>query len=251
MTMTCQSNENLECYSFSKLTTFEQCPFQYYLNYILGEKGETNAFAQYGSFMHELLEKYEKKELALEELANEFEENFDVYITKEFPFYKLYQSYYDDGLNFLTDFKGFPNCKIIEAEKYFALPVQMDEQEDFNVRGFIDLIYKDEKGRLVVHDWKSKAGFKTKAEQKKYARQLYMYSYYIKEKYGKAPDLLRFGMFRKQQYVDIPYNEADFEGTFDWIRETVSAIRQETKFRQNKDDFFCGKLCDFRSIGMC
>ena len=154
-------------------------------------------------------------------------------------------------MKFLSEFKGMDDYKIIDAEKEFLLTIKGNNQEDFNVRGFIDLLYYDNEGRLVVHDWKSKSRFKSKNEQKDYARQLYMYSHYVKDIYGKFPDLLRFGMFRKQKQVDIPFDKTDFESAMNWIQETVRSIRNETKFKKNKDDWFCSQICDFRNIGLC
>ena len=66
--------------------------------------------------------------------------------------------------------------------KAAAIQLPIGAESEFN--GIIDLVYEDEQGRLIVHDYKSKSSFKNKAEQKKYARQLYLYSLHIKEKYG-------------------------------------------------------------------
>ena len=65
------------------------------------------------------------------------------------------------------------------------------------------MILQDKSGEFVVWDWKSKAGFKNETEQKAYARQLYGYSLYVKEKYGHYPKKLCFGMFRQKEQIEI------------------------------------------------
>ena len=70
-------------YSFSKIKTFYTCKYQYYMNYVLPieqrPKKHENAFAQYGSFVHEILEKFFSGELAEFELTDYYAENFDIY----------------------------------------------------------------------------------------------------------------------------------------------------------------------------
>ena len=240
----------MEKYSFSKLSSFRQCPLQYWYTYITHEQREGNAFAQYGSFVHSLLERWGKDELAVYELLDEYENGFFDSVTQEFPpnkYTDLERKYYDDGAQFLTNFEGVDAEKTLGVEEHFEIPMKAtDDRDDFAIRGFIDLIYIDSKGRLVVHDWKSKAKFKSPDEQKEYARQLYIYSLYIKQKYGKYPDLLRFHMFRNRKNIDIKFNENDLNEAIKWVQETVKEIRDCNEFESRPDDFYCQYLCDMR-----
>lgn len=240
----------MEKYSFSKLSSFHQCPLQYYYTYIAHEQGEENAFAQYGSFVHSLLEKWGKGELAEYELLDEYENNFFDVVTQEFPpnkYTDLREKYYTDGERFCSEFDGVDAKEILGIEENFDEKMSSEDgRDDFIVRGFVDLIYIDTKGRLVVHDWKSKAKFKNADEQKKYARQLYIYAYYIKNKYGRFPDLLRFHMFRNSKDVDIEFNESDYNEAIKWVQDTVKQIRDCREFECKPDDFYCQYLCDMR-----
>ena len=242
--------KHMEKYSFSKLSSFHQCPLQYFYTYIAHEQREGNAFAQYGSFIHSLLERWGKDELAEYELLDEYENEFFNQVTQEFPpnkYTDLQQKYYEDGKRFVSEFEGVDAKEILGVEEHFEIPVAAtDGRDSFIIQGFIDLIYIDSVGRLVVHDWKSKAKFKNPAEQKKYARQLYIYSSYIKQKYGKFPDLLRFHMFRNMKDVDINFNEADYDEAMAWVQKTVKQIRDCREFCCNPDDFYCQYLCDIR-----
>lgn len=241
---------HMEKYSFSKLSSFHQCPLQYWYTYIAREQGENNAFAQYGSFVHSLLERWGKDELAEYELLGEYENGFFDRVTQEFPpnkYTDLSKKYYDDGVQFLSNFEGVDAKEILGVEEHFEEPIAAaDGRDSFIIQGFIDLIYIDSAGRLVVHDWKSKAKFKNPAEQKKYARQLYIYSIYVKLRYGKFPDLLRFHMFRNSKDVDIKFNIDDYYEAINWMQETVKEIRDCGEFESRPDDFYCQYLCDMR-----
>lgn len=240
----------LEQYSYSKLATFEQCKYQYWLTYIKKIKGESNAFSEFGSFVHFLCEQYEKGHLAVYELADKYLEDYFNTIQHEFPpnkYVDLGEKYYQDGLNFLYDFEGLDDYKILGAEDEFTEEID-DPEGKFRIKGFVDLEYEDPNGLLVVHDWKSMSKFKSKAEQEHKARQLYMYALRIYRKFGRYPDLLRFYLFRKQKSVDIKFNMDDYNKAWDWVHKTVSDIRHCSEFPASYDKFFCDNLCDFRNV---
>ena len=171
-----------ERYSFSKLTTFEQCRYQYYLNYIEKRKGEQNAFAQYGTFAHLLLEQHAKGELAVWELLDAYTDLYDENVTLPFPYNKyvdLAESYRHDGYEFFKTFDGLDDLDIMEVETRFAEPL-----DDFLFTGVIDITYRDTDGGIVIRDWKSKSKFANKLELSNYARQPFSYALHIKNKYS-------------------------------------------------------------------
>ena len=59
-------------WSFSQLETFETCPRQFYLQYMLDPpiEQDQNAFAEYGTFCHSLLESWAKGEVEKSQLAD-------------------------------------------------------------------------------------------------------------------------------------------------------------------------------------
>jgi len=235
----------IEKYSFSKLTTFEQCKYQYYLNYIEKREGEDNAFSQYGSFVHSILEKHAKGELAAYELLDAYIEGYDEAVTFPFPPNKrvdLAESYYRDGYEFLKNFDGLDDLDILGVEMRFR-----EKLDDFYYTGVIDLSYKESDGGIVVQDWKSKSKFANKAEQSKYARQILSYGLPILKKYKTLPKTARFYMFRKQNIVDVPFTIQAYEDTLDWIKGTVKEIRGCMEWEPTQDSFFCSELCSFRN----
>lgn len=258
-------SEHLERYSYTKLTTFEECPYQYWLNYVLtpdqykkhfgnareADK-ENNAFAEYGSAMHKILERYAKNELALFELEDEFAKAYSTEIKHEFPsnqYVDLAEQYYSDGMEFLSAFNGFDDYEILGVEHEIGEEIDFEHGDNFVLKGYIDLLYRQKSdGALVIHDWKSKAKFASRAEQAKYARQLYTYAIYTYRQYGVYPDILRFYCFRKQLQVDIPFNIGDYKKTWKWVNKTVAAIRECEMFETKQSQFMCAELCDYRNI---
>lgn len=236
-----------EKYSYSRLTAFEQCPYQYYLTYIKPgngkvDRGEDNAFAQFGSFAHRILEGYGRGELAEYELLGEYQKGYGENVTLDFPqnvFVELADSYYSDGEAFFADFDGFGDQSVIGVEEYFESLI-----DDFVLCGYVDLILRDQDGCITVRDWKSASNIK-KNDAK--ARQLYAYCMFVKEKFGRYPDFLEFGLFRKQKYVRFPFDITKYDETIQWIKNTVLAIRSCAEWPLNYNDFYCAHLCGHRS----
>jgi hypothetical protein len=234
-----------EKYSFSKLSAFHTCKHGYKLTYIDKDKGDGNAFSSYGSFVHSLMERYTKGTIDLWDLPTTFKLEFDSAVPEPFPS-TLYcpnmkTLYYAQGLEFLETFKGYENRKILDIEEKFEQAI-----DTWSLVGVIDLVFEDETGRLVIEDYKSKSSFKNKSEIKKYARQLYLYSIYVKEKYGKYPDVLRFTLFRKKTYVDILFDEKGLEEAINWAKDTVNEIRECWVFSPTCEEFFSQHLCNHR-----
>lgn len=244
------NNPYTERYSFSKLSCFNQCKYQFKLKYRTPKqekpKEKDNAFSQYGVFIHNLLEKYEKGELAIFELASKFEEEFDIWVTERFPpnpYADLKQSYYDSGFEFLSNYDGQNGYTVLGVEDHFEIDV-----DGILFQGFVDLILRDNSnGNIIIHDWKSKSSIKTKSDKKKYGRQLYIYSRYIKQKYGVWPKTLRLYLFRKDIPIDIPFEESEYNEAVEWMKAQVKEINECHDWdAYSYDKFYCSNLCGFR-----
>lgn len=199
------------------------------------------------------MERYAKGELALWDLPAVYEWEFESAVPEEFPpsdFCKdehgnkitMKELYYQQGLRYLNNFEGYDDLKILGVEENFEIPI-----DDWIFNGIIDLVYEDKKGRLVIQDYKSKSSFKSKKEQAEYARQLYLYSLHIKDKYGKFPDVLKFMMFRKETPIEIKFNEKELGEALNWARNTVNDIRNCREFTPSCEEFFSEHLCNHRN----
>jgi len=219
--------------------------------------GDNNAFAQYGILMHKILEQYEREELPLVMLASAYEGSYDDCVCKAFP-YGMGGKYYQDGLNYLRNFTGFGDqYKVVSVEEEFHT-----ELDGHKITGIIDLILLDqETEEYVIMDHKSKSTTTLRGSYKDSILQLYLYSHYVNDKYGKFPARLVFNCFRESEMVGEPFNEKEYQRMKDWVNKTIYEIETATewpdKIKHDADvrrakgkkplknnDFFCLRLCD-------
>lgn len=246
-------------WSFSRVNAYVQCPRMFYLQYMADKEKKQNAFAEWGSLCHGILESYFRGELSLFEICKAYEEKYAEYMQHDFPPNKhknLNESYYQAGIDYFSSFEGLPsNYEVIGVEQEIHLTFGK-----YQFIGYIDLILKDQKdGRYIIVDHKSKSGFKNNAELSHYLLQLYLYSQYIFETYHEYPKELVFNMFRANTFVWNTFDEKEFHEAVHWFISTIETIYQDIFFRDKiaieysekkkditkykEDDFFCNYLC--------
>ena len=97
-------------YSYSQLSSFDECSYGFYLQRIEGlEEEASNAFAERGSLIHDLLDQWAKKKLTKEDMLTEYERRYsDEVVTAFPPFPRGYaQKAYENGVQFLENFDEF------------------------------------------------------------------------------------------------------------------------------------------------
>lgn len=243
-------------WSYSRLILYNQCPYLFKLRYVDCNKGEKNFFSQYGSFMHKILEKYEKGELSLFDLCDYYEENFTKEITYPAPpnnYVDIGQSYYDKGMDFLENIDlDLENYEILGVEKQVNFSIGK-----YKMIGYIDLLLKDKKtGEITVLDHKSgslkikKNGEISKSDEehfKSFKRQLYLYSVAVIDEYGVKPKYLKWNLFKDRNYVTVDFDDTEFEEAKRWVLDTIHTIENDEKWLPNPDNYYCRNLCDMRN----
>lgn len=241
-------------WSYSRLTSFNDCPYAWYQKYINCESGVGNAFASYGTFCHKLLEQYANGDIDIFTISQAYEEGFDDAIPEDFPpnkYVDLRQKYYDAGVDYFENIDlPIDEFKVIGVEKKVEFTIAGKK-----FVGFIDLLLEDkDNGELILCDHKSaclkfnKNGSISKGDSNHYLsfkRQLYMYSKPLIEA-GYKISRLKWNMFRSQQWIDIPWDEKEYNETLDWAEKTLSEIENETSYAPNPDFYFCNYICDQR-----
>ena len=246
------------CWSYSRLTSFEHCQYEFYLNYIINDNdiylSEGNFYAEVGIFVHEILAKIFNGELTPDEASQYFVDNFDkniFYKVKKSTMNKTFESCADYFAN--VDFGWLNNYEILGVELEMKFKIQ-----GYDFVGYIDLLLRDKRdGQLVIVDHKS-APYPLKldgtvkknslASFKMYKKQMYLYSYAVKEKYGVFPKEIIWNHFKAQgKIVTIPFVLKEYEKSVDWLVKTIKTIRNEKDFKPNLDYFYCTNLCNFRN----
>lgn len=240
-------------YSYSQLQTVSECPYSFYLQKIEHAEGLVqNAFASQGTLIHDILDKWGKGELTIEQMPEEYTARYYKEVTQPWPKMLASKGYaekaYALGLEYFRNFDGFDGYEIVDTEQQFETEI-----EGRPFIGIIDMILRDKStGELIVNDHKSKslAAFK-KAEHEMY-RQQYLYSKAVYEKYGAYPDKLMFNLFKENGLKQIkPFFKEEYDEALDWAVKQIKKIEQyemidwlETK----QPDFFCTELCSCKVL---
>ena len=145
-------------WSFSRLSLFEECPRAYYFTYCVEPRLEElpNAYSEYGTLGHALLDEYAMGFLLAEELGNEYDKRYLDYVRSKFPpFPKGYaEKAYNSGLEYFKNFTGYgEQYEIVSSEQKFTTEIA-----GHKFTGIVDLILKDKAtGGFIVVDHKSKS----------------------------------------------------------------------------------------------
>lgn len=234
-------------WSYSRLTTFEDCPYRFLLSYIKPQDDTHLFFSDYGLFMHKVIEKYLTGELKHDELGRYYLLNFQKEIVGRAPNKKIFQSYFQQGLSYLNEhcFPYQTPCAVEHRVDFFI--------DDIPFTGVIDCVAEDN-GDLVILDHKSRA-LKPRTNGKKirrsdlelddYLRQLYLYSIPVYLEYHRYPKRLEFNCFRTGQLISEPFSEHALEEAKTWAKRTVKQITDNEDWSPDMEYWKCRYLCGF------
>lgn len=241
-------------YSYTQFSAFDECPFSFYLNYIDKAEKKSNAFSEQGTLVHDLIDKWAKGEIPIDQLPAEYERRYPQEVVTQFPRLLAAKGYaeksFEQGLAYFETFNGFDGYQIVETESRFKTDIGGKP-----FIGIIDMVLRDElTDELVLLDHKSKslASFK-KAERAMY-RQQYLYSKHIYETYGCWPDRLAFNLFKENGIIKCqPFDMEEYDNTIAWATDIIRQIESfdviDWMCSKEKSDFFCQNLCSVR--GRC
>lgn len=244
-------------WSFSRVNAAYGCLYNFYLTYIEGHEGLTNAYAQFGTLCHETLEKFLKEELDIFTVSQYYQDNYNEYVTCNFPpnkYVDLGEKTYNQGLDYFNNLN-------FDFDKYEVLGVE--QELNFNVgkypfHGYADAIYRDRTtGDIILRDHKT-ASFKylkdgsvskTNADHfRDFRRQEYLYCIPLIEEYGKV-DYLSWNMIRDQREIKIPFNEDEFNEAKEWAITTIEVLENELLWLPDTaSSYKCNVICDQRNL---
>jgi hypothetical protein len=253
------------------------------LNYIEDVDKESNFFAEYGLFIHAILEKFFKNELEIFELVGWYEDNYSKYVVTPAPSFPagMAEQYYDDGKEYFENF-DFPK------DDYEVLTVE----DDFNIT-FLDneiiikpdLVLKHKKSKKnILCDYKTSVLFKLttreknciylsknglkesyifKATDKKeklveYIIQMYLYCLGLRVKHKIQIDEIRLWFIRQDRELIFNFEQTKSDESIDWFQSEINKIKNERLWKPitalleekelKKATYFCNQICNFRSI---
>ena len=249
--------EDNHVYSYSQLSSFDECKYGFYLQRIEGiEEQSSNAFAERGSLIHDLLDLWAKKILTKEDMVGEYIRRYPEEVVTAWPRVLASKGYakkaYETGIQFLEGFDEFEGYEVLSAEEKFKVNLPISKEETRPFVGIVDMILRENKsGDLIICDHKSKSLQSFKKDENKMYRQQLLYATYVKEKYGKFPDINMFHLFNEsgvkpQRLFSLDdYNEA-----LNWASKQIIGIEEcsilDWMECKEKADYFCWNLCSAR-----
>lgn len=244
-------------WSYSRLTSFENCPYGWAQQYIECQPTEGNFYSDYGKLVHECHEKYEKGEIDFFDVQQYFEDHWSTDVVHEAPpnkYVDIGQKYYDDAIDYFMNMEALPSdLTVAGVEKEIRFEIAGKP-----FVGYIDLLLKDEAdGTYIIRDHKShnfsflkngELNKKGKSELEDFKRQLYLYSIPLIEA-GETVKELQWNVFRNQKLISVPWKREEYEATIKWAEDTIQKICEVSEYLPSPDWYYCYNLCNVRNCG--
>lgn len=232
-------------WSYSRIESFNDCPYRFFLKYISKCKDADKFYASYGSFMHKLIENYYRGILSKDEMLTEFLTGFSKNVKGTRPQESTVQKYIRCGVEYLKGFQPF-KYPMVEVEKRVEFEI-----EGLKFVGYIDYLGK-ENGEYYIIDNKSR-DLKPRSNREKptvkdkeldsMLKQLYIYSAAVKQEYGKFPKALCFNCFKSGVFIEEPFREEAYNEAISWVKRSVADIKSTDDFYPNREFFSCFYIC--------
>lgn len=218
-------------FSFSRLNTYQDCPYRFYRKYILGYQEEITLPLALGKAVHKTLEDKIKGVNHDEAVLNGLIES---------DFHPEVEANEIDKMTRYVDLPSLHNGKV---EYYFKIPLD-DSPNSPLIQGFIDYVTND--GSVIV-DWKSNR----KMYHPLHNHQLGLYSWAINQILGarEVRATLHFLRFRRDQ-THI-YQTADMEYSRLWALSLSNEINDKVAELKVKGDEKAGEIFPSRSSSRC
>lgn len=230
-------------WSYSRLSSYHQCPYSFYLSYIKEREGVDNAWSDTGTHCHWILEEVGNGNMPVEAVLDAYTELFP---ELSYPFPDLSKKYdygqkvYDDLKAFFANFNGLEG-ETLGIEKYFKIKLPNGDY----LQGYIDRVF--ELDGACIEDYKISNPFKKKEIIEK-ERQLYVYAIAHHAETGEYPRMMRWHHLKDDKKVEIEFEESKVQSTMDWIMSTIETISKDEGFeaKAGRFNFFCQNLCSHR-----
>lgn len=232
-------------WSYSRLETFGDCPYKWFLRYISGCKESDRFYASYGTFMHKIIERYYSGELTKPEMLTEFLTGFSKNVKGDRPAESTVQKYIKCGVEYLKGFEPFP-YRMVDVEKRIKFEI-----DGIKFIGVIDYLGERD-GDFYIIDNKSR-DLKPRSHRKNptlkdkeldmMLRQLYLYAAGVEQVYGKLPKALCFNCFKAGNFIEEPFNHDAYNDAIAWAKETINDIKNAEDFYPVLEYFSCNNIC--------
>ena len=171
-------------YSWSKIDTFINSPYEYFLKYVLHKKEDiaNSAYPVLGGICHSIIEDYYNQKIEYMDMEESFEDGWTTAIDiADLKFDRndtaknesIKNKYKENLIHFFEN--HIPVGRNLALEKFVAVKIG-----NYLIQGYIDAIYKDDYGVFHIIDWKTSTQYKGNALNEK-CGQLVVYAIALHE----------------------------------------------------------------------
>ncbi len=248
--------------SASRIKTWRQCRFKYYMNYVLKLDMGTNWGAQHGTAIHHVLERYANGERDWRKLLlkayQEIDSRRNTYIlqhAKAVDYDKVKKKcstcpHNNNGVCLLEQKSAIdlPGCgRLLYGRSELLLENYFDQYDDIydkeqigveyefklnlgdhrNTLGFMDYIYRTTDGMIHMIDYKSSKKYEATQNHDAVKKdiQAKMYAWALNELYPGETTMLTFHYFMNRP-ITVFYNSAEIESIRQELIETWDQIEK-------------------------
>jgi len=244
-------------FSYSAISTFETCNYAYKLAYIDAMPREDNFYSDYGTLIHECMEKFFTDELETYELTPYYNKRYSEVVKSSAPYSPpdIAQRYRLAGQDFFDNFsfdKSLYKVLLVEDKIEFNLA------DDLMFTARPDLVLHElSTGKFILFDYKTAAPFRVSSITKKetvdkkkmagYYKQMFTYTYALRNYRAMPIDEITLWFTRPNRQITIPWDKEKEEEAVNWLSEVVGKIKMEEKFTPNTSNpYFCNEICSLR-----
>jgi ATP-dependent helicase/DNAse subunit B len=237
---------SLQDFSYSRLSTFTDCELKYFYSYILKEPREFGAPATLGNIIHQALEftLESNEKLNLFDLLDNYKNSRPDYDPEE----KIPEELIYDGEEMLKEF--FDRHKdekfdIVAKEMPFSVVI---DNGRFN--GYIDLVWKDEKGNVKCCDFKSgkqEVAAKNVPDNLQLGLYALILQYLYPEQDGVYAELYYLRSGRRKGHL---FSAGDLSQIEIKLSSLVQEVLDKDDFKPVQDESKC-YWCDYAKNGVC
>lgn len=221
-------------WSYSKLSSFDFCPYQYKLRYIDKRIAESNEYMIRGNRFHEFAENFFYTLKDSDDIQKHIDEWKTTCKDKESPEFKF----------IISEEKRFKKLKKNRLEQFFP-PIHTElEIKRGTLVGTIDRI-DTENDKITIIDYKPKKTSNITNLRKQLNIYYMLYLEYTKKEPSEA--FISSYFYNENKWWTEPISRRSVNATMKWIEKTIEKIENTKTFNKKITQFTC-KNCKYKSI---
>jgi hypothetical protein len=235
--------ERFPIWSYSRLSTYHNCTWEYYLGRIKRLEGSDNIYSICGTYSHDILEDLYNDLIKYENMSNKFEENFLEVEISDYKFSSdeirnenMMKNYKNDLVHF------FKTHEIVTSKVLTEKQLWIEVGNNVFI-GYVDAIHKED-NNYIITDYKTSSisefkGAKLKDKQK----QLLLYALGLHQVGIPLTNILIRWNFLKytnilvKHMVNVTYMEKDKLKT-SCVKRTEVVNKIKTQLKKDIKDFY-------------